>query len=53
MLMLDNEHELAIVDELIKGTCSGFAPASIGLRINPVIGSGAFDRLNNFPNTRF
>ena len=40
--MLDNEHELGIVDELIQG--SGFVPASIGLRINPVIGGGQFDR---------
>ncbi|TRY63185.1 hypothetical protein TCAL_02083 [Tigriopus californicus] len=36
---LDNEHEMAIVDELLKDGCSG-SKAKLGLRINPVVGGG-------------
>eukprot|EP00095_Tigriopus_kingsejongensis_P002041 snap_masked-scaffold556_size137522-processed-gene-0.7 protein:Tk02041 transcript:snap_masked-scaffold556_size137522-processed-gene-0.7-mRNA-1 annotation:"diaminopimelate decarboxylase" len=37
---LDNEHEIAIVDELLKTQCSG-SRAKLGLRVNPVVGGGA------------
>lgn len=38
---LDNEHEAELVDNLLKNECKNFQSASIGLRINPVVGGGA------------
>lgn len=39
---LDNEHEMAIVDDLLKGECSG-SKAKVGLRVNPVVGGGTIE----------
>ena len=41
VINLDNEHEMEMVDDLLKTTCAGFCPPSIGLRINPVVGAGS------------
>ena len=38
---LDNEHELSLVDDLLKNTCKD-SKSLIGLRINPVVGGGTF-----------
>ena len=36
---LDNDHEMELVDELLKNSCQG-TTAKVGLRINPVVGAG-------------
>ena len=41
VINLDNEHEMEMVDDLLKTTCVGLRPPSIGLRINPVVGAGS------------
>lgn len=41
VINLDNEHEMEMVDDLLKTACTGFNPPSIGLRINPVVGAGS------------
>ncbi len=36
----DNDHELVYIDELLASTCKNTS-SRIGLRINPIVGSGA------------
>jgi diaminopimelate decarboxylase len=36
---LDNEHEIKLVDELLKTTCP-WSGSSFGVRLNPVVGGG-------------
>jgi diaminopimelate decarboxylase len=43
VINLDNEHEMDLIDQLLKTTCAGYSPPSVGLRINPVVGSGSID----------
>jgi diaminopimelate decarboxylase len=46
VIILDNDNELEIVSELLKTTCKGCIPSSIGLRINPVVGAGSNDAVS-------
>ena len=41
VINLDNEYEMEIVDDLLKTTCKGSKSPIIGLRVNPVVGSGS------------
>jgi diaminopimelate decarboxylase len=43
VINLDNEYEMEMVEDLLAGSCKGFHPYSIGLRINPVVGAGSID----------
>jgi len=43
VINLDNEHEMEIIDDLLRTSCQGYSPPSIGLRINPVVGAGSID----------
>ena len=41
VINLDNDYEMEIVDDLLKSSCKGCKSPSIGLRVNPVVGSGS------------
>ena len=41
VINLDNDYEMEIVDDLLRTSCKGCKSPSIGLRINPVVGSGS------------
>ena len=41
VINLDNDYEMETVDDLLKTVCRGCKPASIGLRVNPVVGGGS------------
>ncbi len=40
VINLDNDYEMEMVDELLNDSCQG-SKATIGLRINPVVGGGS------------
>ena len=41
VINLDNDYEMEIVDDLLETSCKGCKSPSIGLRVNPVVGSGS------------
>ena len=41
VINLDNDFEMAIVDDLLKNECKDSKSSMIGLRINPCVGGGS------------